>query len=53
VRRFRWKNGVATEQKEYPGMLPSGEMPNSFGEDAAGELYITTEGGSLYRIVAQ
>jgi glucose/arabinose dehydrogenase len=53
VRSFRWAGGVATEKKEYAGMLPSGEQPNSFGEDSAGELYITTEGGNLYRIVAQ
>jgi hypothetical protein len=53
VRSFRWAAGAATGQTEDPGMLPAGEMPNSFGEDAAGEMYITTEGGSLYRIVAQ
>ena len=53
VRSFRWVGGVATEKQEYGGMLPSGEQPNSFGEDAAGEMYITTENGSLYRIVAQ
>jgi glucose/arabinose dehydrogenase len=53
VRSFRWVGGAATEQREYPGMLPSGEQPNSFGEDAAGEIYITTENGRLYRVVAQ
>lgn len=53
VRSFRWVNGQATEQKEYPGFLPNGSNPNSFGEDADGELYVTTEGGVLYRIVAQ
>jgi glucose/arabinose dehydrogenase len=53
VRSFRWVGGVATEQKEYPGMLPAGEQPNSFGEDAAGELYLTTEGGGLYKLKAK
>lgn len=53
VRSFRWKNGAATERTEYTGFLPNGENPNSFGEDADGELYITTEGGNLYRIEAR
>lgn len=53
VRSFRWVNGAATEQKEYPDFLPSGAQPNSFGEDRAGELYITTEGGEVYRVVAE
>ncbi len=53
VRSFKWAGGQATDKKEYAGFLPDGSMPNSFGEDAAGELYITTEGGELYKIVAQ
>jgi hypothetical protein len=53
VRSFRWKNGQASERKEYPGLLPAGSNPNSFGEDAAGELYLTTEQGDLYRIEAK
>lgn len=53
VRSFRWVGGQATEEKEYDGFLPGGSQPNSFGEDADGELYITTEGGAVYRVVAE
>jgi glucose/arabinose dehydrogenase len=53
VRSFRWVGGAATDQKDYPGLIPGGEQPNSFGEDAAGELYLTTEAGNVYRIVAE
>jgi glucose/arabinose dehydrogenase len=49
VRSFRYVGGAVTDQKDYAFF--SGEQPNSFGEDAAGELYITTEGGNVYRIV--
>ena len=52
VRSFRYVGGMVTDQKDYP-FLGGGEQPNSFGEDAAGELYITTEGGNVYRIVGK
>ena len=53
VRSFIWRGGQATEEKEYAGLLPDGSSPNSFGEDGNGELYITTEGGEVYRLVAK
>lgn len=52
IRSFRWSRGQATDQVQY-SLLSAGEQPNSFGEDDLGELYITTEGGSLYKIVAR
>jgi glucose/arabinose dehydrogenase len=51
VRSFRLVNGAATEQFDWPNLRPAGGSITSFGEDAAGELYITTQGGGLFRIV--
>jgi glucose/arabinose dehydrogenase len=50
VRSFRLANGVATEQTDWVALRPGGQI-TSFGEDAAGELYIVTSGGRLFRIV--
>jgi glucose/arabinose dehydrogenase len=50
VRSFRLANGVATEQTDWVALRPGGNI-TSFGEDAAGELYIVTSGGRLFRIV--
>jgi len=49
VRSFRYDNGVATDRREWPD-LSTGENITSFGEDAAGELYIVTSGGRVYRL---
>ena len=51
VRSFRFANGAATEQLDRAGLAPPGGGITSFGEDAAGELYIVTQGGGLFRIV--
>jgi glucose/arabinose dehydrogenase len=52
VRSFRFSNsGSVTDQTEWP----FGDIGRitSFGEDAAGELYIVSHGGRIYRIVRQ
>ena len=49
VRSFRYDNGVAVEQKEWPELSP-GDNITSFGEDARAELYIVTSGGTIYRL---
>ena len=49
VRSFRYDNGVAVDQKEWPELSP-GDNITSFGEDAAAELYIVTSGGRIYRL---
>jgi glucose/arabinose dehydrogenase len=51
VRSFRYQNGQSTEQKEWPLLSPPGGRITSFGEDAAGELYITTQGGGLFKFI--
>jgi len=50
VRSFRYAGGAATENRDWPLLAVSGGL-SSFGEDARGELYITSLSGSLYRIV--
>jgi len=37
----------------YCYWLDANEHPNSFGEDADGELYITSESGNVFKIVPQ
>lgn len=49
VRSFRYHNGQATSLFEWPLLSRSGIT--SFGEDAQGELYLMTQGGSLYKVV--
>jgi glucose/arabinose dehydrogenase len=49
VRSFRLVNGQVTEHADWP-VLAGGNI-TSFGEDAAGELYIMTSQGGLFRIV--
>jgi glucose/arabinose dehydrogenase len=52
VRSFRIQGGVATEQKDWPELKPGGQI-TSFGEDSAGELYIVTQQGGVYKIINQ
>jgi|CXWL01.1.fsa_nt_gi hypothetical protein len=51
VRSFRYQNSQPTEQTEWPLLSPPGSLVTSFGEDAAGELYITTQGGGLFKFI--
>jgi glucose/arabinose dehydrogenase len=58
VKSFRYRNGTATDTVNYTPQLgilacPAPFAPftiTSFGEDARGELYITTQCGNVYRI---
>ena len=52
IRTFRWVGGISTDQREYDLLDPS-SLPTSFGEDADGELYVTTAVGDVFKIVAQ
>jgi len=49
VRSFRFQNGRRTSELEWP--LLSRSSITSFGEDAQGELYLVTQGGSLFKMV--
>jgi hypothetical protein len=51
VRSFRYQNGTPTEQTEWPSLSPAGGFVTSFGEDAAGELYVMTQGGGLFKLI--
>jgi glucose/arabinose dehydrogenase len=50
IRSFRYHDGRATDQADWPSLRPGGGVP-SFGEDAAGELYVLSTNGGIYRIV--
>jgi len=50
VRSFRYQGGEAVSRTDWTGVLgPAGNV-TSIGEDARGELYVTTQSGRLYRI---
>ena len=49
VRSFRFNNGSALEQTEWPLLTTS--SITSFGQDGLGELYILTRGGTVSRLV--
>ena len=50
VRSLRMTDGVATDQADWPTLRPGGAVP-SFGEDAAGELYVLSADGRVLKIV--
>jgi len=51
VHSFRYVDGTATELTDWPSLRPGGEI-TSFGEDPAGELYVLTAGGGVFKVVA-
>jgi glucose/arabinose dehydrogenase len=53
VRSFRFSGDGAADQRRWADLEPGAGDRNvtSFGEDAAGEIYLTTAGGNVYKIV--
>jgi len=51
VRSFRVEGGAAVDEFDWPTLAPGGTVL-SFGEDAAGELYVLT-GTGVFKIVPQ
>ena len=49
VRSFRAVNGLVTEHSDWTALNPGGNV-TSFGEDTAGEIYVMTQQGGLFRI---
>ncbi|HEY8258985.1 MAG TPA: PQQ-dependent sugar dehydrogenase [Gemmatimonadales bacterium] len=49
VRSIRVEGGAVVESFQWPALSPGGAI-TSFGEDAAGELYVTSAGGLVFRI---
>lgn len=50
VRSFRLESGSAVDQFQWPTLAPGGNVP-SFGRDAAGELYVMSTAGMVFKIV--
>ena len=50
VRSFRYQSGEAVDAFQWPTLAPGGSI-TSFGEDAAGELYVTSADGRVFRII--
>lgn len=50
IRSFRYQGGEAVDRTDWTGVLDPAGNVTSMGEDARGELYVTTQSGRLYRI---
>ena len=50
VRSLRHAGGVVTDRTEWPSLTPGGSVL-SFGEDAAGELYVLDQEGRVSKVI--
>jgi glucose/arabinose dehydrogenase len=50
VRSFRFEDGTAADQFQWPALAPGGGVP-SFGRDAIGELYVMSTDGAVFKIM--
>ena len=51
VRSFRYAAGSVTEVTDWPSLRPGGSVL-SFGEDAAGELYVMSSSGGVFKVIS-
>ena len=51
IRSFALAGGQVTHRQDWTALAPASEGVTSFGEDARGEMYVTTGAGNLYRFV--
>ncbi len=51
LRSFVYENGAATDQQDHTGEVGALVSVTSFGTDALGEIYVTTAGGDVWRLV--
>lgn len=52
LRSIRVEDGEVVEERDWTDQVGRIDGPLSFGRDASGEVYVTTQGGRLLRIVA-
>ena len=50
IRSFTYTGGQAATPREWPALKPGGQI-TSFGEDAAGELYVMQQDGKLFQFI--
>lgn len=53
IRSFRYDGSNATDQQDWTDQTGNPGQVNTFGVDAAGELYLATWTGDLYRFAAE
>ena len=51
VRSIRYAGGQASELTDWPTLRPGGSVL-SFGEDAAGELYVLSSSGGVFKLIS-
>ena len=52
IRSFEYSGGTARNPRNWPALAPGGRI-SSFGEDAAGELYIVEAEGRVFKLVSR
>jgi glucose/arabinose dehydrogenase len=53
IRSFRYENGSVVDHRNWSAQFGNLGAITSFGEDAAGEIYVTTSNGVVHKIVPQ
>ena len=53
LRSFVYEDGVATDAQDHTEQVGSLTSVASFGTDALGELYVTTAGGDVWKLVGE